>query len=234
MWGFVKLDKPATSRLAMVGVPFETEEQTLNSLMDPAQFAGQRLLPGAADQVMIWNAGTLGYQNLALYESGTNKGWKSTSGFGPMAAYVNPVLASGSAMWFRGSTNGGGNLMVAGRVVMDAVVTNHLVEGLQLLSNPFSDAVTLNDLDLHVNATGQRLLPGAADQIMIWDAGAQGYVNLALYQSGTNKGWKATSGFGPAAAYTNPALEPGAGFWFRAVNGAFVWVETNAYREGLE
>ena len=98
----------------------------------------------------------------------------------------------------------------------------------------FSDSVALNDLDIHKNATGQKLLPGSADQIMIWDAGTQGYQNLALYQSGTNKGWKLTSGFGPGGAYVNPALAPGRGFWFRVVNSAFDWVETNAYKDHLE
>ena len=234
VWGFVRMDKPGSAKLGVVGIPFATDSQTLNSLMDPAQFAGQKLLPGAADQIMIWDAGSDSYVNLALYQSGTNKGWKSTSGFGPTAAYVNPVLPPGSAVWFRGSTNGGGKLTIAGEVVMDGVVTNPMVAGLQLVANPFSDAVALNDLDIHKNATGQKLLPGAADQIMIWDAGTQGYQNLALYQSGTNKGWKSTSGFGPTAAYVNPSLAPGQGFWFRVVNSAFDWVETNAYRDHLE
>ena len=234
VWGFVRMDKPSASKLAMVGVPFATEGQTLNSLMDPAQFFGQRLLPGSADQIMIWNAGSKSYSNLAMYQYGTNKGWKSSSGFGPSAPYTNPVLPAGSAFWFRGATNSGGKLTVAGEVVMDAVITNSVVVGLQLVANPFSDTATLNDLEIDQNAKGQRLLPGSAEQVMIWDAGSQKYVNLALYEWGTNKGWKATSGFGPSAPYTNPVLPLGQGFWLRSVSGAFNWVRTNAYRGGLE
>ena len=234
VWGFVKMDKPTSSKLAMVGVPFSTEEQTLNSLMDPAQFSGQRLLPGSADQVMIWDAGAQKYVNLAMYQWGTNKGWKASSGFGPAAPYTNPVLLPGSAFWFRGATNSTGKLTVAGGVVMDSVVTNPVVVGLQLVANPFSDATTLNDLGIHQNAKGQRLLPGSAEQVMIWDAQSQAYVNLALYEWGTNKGWKAFSGFGPAAPYTNPVIPAGQGFWLRSVSGAFNWVGTNRYRSGLE
>ena len=233
-WGFVKLDKPEPSKLAMVGVPFSTEEQTLNSLMDPAQFSGQRLLPGSADQVMIWDAGAQKYVNLAMYQWGTNKGWKASSGFGPAAPYTNPVLPPGSAFWFRGATNSSGKLTVSGGVVMDSVVTNPVVVGLQLVANPFSDATTLNDLGIHQNAKGQRLLPGSAEQVMIWDAQSQAYVNLALYEWGTNKGWKAFSGFGPVAPYTNPVIPAGQGFWLRVVSGAFDWVRTNAYGGGLE
>ncbi len=233
VWGFAKMDKPAASKLAMVGVPFSTEAQTLNSLMDPAQFAGQRLLPGSADQIMIWNAASKSYVNLAMYQWGTNKGWKASSGFGPAAPYTNPVLPPGSAFWFRGSTNSGGKLTVAGEVVLEAVITNSVVAGLQLVSNPFSAAATLNDLGIHQNAKGQRLLPGSADQVMIWDAKSQTYLNLALYEWGTNKGWKASSGFGPAAPYTNPVIPAAQGFWLRSVSGAFDWVETNAYLNQL-
>ena len=234
IWGFAKMDKPAASKLAMVGIPFSTEAQTLNSLMDPSQFSGQRLLPGSADQIMIWNAASKSYLNLAMYQWGTNRGWKAASGFGPAAPYTNPVLPAGSAFWFRGSTNTAGKLTVAGEVVLETVITNSVVAGLQLVSNPFSESATLNDLGIHLNAKGQRLLPGSADQVMIWDAKSQTYLNLALYEWGTNKGWKASSGFGPAAPYTNPVIPAGQGFWLRSVSGAFDWVETNEYLQYLE
>ena len=93
--------------------------------------------------------------------------------------------------------------------------------------------VGLNDLALRTNATGNKFSAGSADQIMIWDAGGQTYVNLALYDNGTTKSWKPVKGF-PTSTATNPVFKPGQGFWFRAVSNDFLWVEPNGYKAGLD
>ena len=248
MWGYARRDKPGNSKLALVGIPFVTSNQTLNSLMDPLQFSGHYNNAGLADQLMLWSTGTTSYVNLALYdlrsfgeEYASNTGWKAVSGFGPGAPYTNPVLPVGTALWIRGSTTNDRKMVAAGYVVMDAVATNNLVPGLQMIANPFSEMITLSNLDLRIYATGHYNNAGLADQIMAWDSAAQAYTNLALYdlrsfgeQYASNTGWKAVSGFGPTAPYESPDFKPGQGFWFRAVNGALEWVETNAYRDLLE
>ncbi|NCA83271.1 MAG: hypothetical protein EOM72_11090, partial [Opitutae bacterium] len=68
IWGYVKMDKPGNSRLNVVGIPFQTEAQTLGSLMSPLEFSGHHNNAGLADQVMIWDAGAQSYVNLALYD----------------------------------------------------------------------------------------------------------------------------------------------------------------------
>ena len=248
MWGYTRLPKPGNAKLNVVGIPFVSSNQTLNSLMDPLQFSGHYNNAGLADQLMMWNPATTSYVNLALFDRRSYgeqyaylTGWKLADGFGPAAAYTNPVLPAGSAVWIRGSTLDTQQVVVAGAVVMAGAATNNLVPGLQLIANPFSEQVTLSNLTIHVNAQGHYNTAGLADQIMIWDSGAQTYVNLALYdrrsygeQYAYLTGWKLADGFGPAAAYTNPVLKPGEGFWFRAVNGAFEWVEPRDYQAGLE
>ena len=248
-WGFAKVAKPGDSKLVLVGIPFATEEQTLNSLVDPKQFSGHPSNPNAADQAILWDAGEQEYVNLALYDVRTYgeeyaylTGWKAYEGFGPGAPYTNPVLPPGSALWIRGSTAGDREVTVAGEVVAEGVATNTVVVGLQLASNPYSDTVALMDMDLRLAATGHASNPNAADQAMIWDAGEQEYVNLALYDVRTYgeeyaylTGWKAYEGFGPGAPYaTNVVLVPGQGFWIRAVNKTFEWTEQNKYTEEIE
>ena len=232
MWGYARVDRRGSGKLNVVGIPFFSSNQTLNSLMDPQQFSGDRLSAGAADQIMIWNASTQAYVNLALYVNGTNRNWKPVKGF-PISAATNPVLPAGSAVWVRGSATGDWKVVVAGEVVMTEVATNTILKGLQLIANPFSDMVGLNDLSLRDNATGHKVSAGSADQIMIWDVSSQTYINLALYDSGTNKSWKPVQGF-PTSAATNPVFKPGQGLWYRAVSNDFPWVETNAYLDSLE
>ena len=248
MWGYSRLDKPGNAKLNLVGVPFVTSNQTLNSLMDPLQFSGHYNNAGQADQLMLWNPATTAYVNLALYDLrafgeqyASNTGWKAVAGFGPGAAYTNPVLPAGSAVWIRGATTNDRKVAIAGEVVMTGAATNAIVKGLQLVGNPFSEQVALSNLTIHVNAQGHYNNAGQADQIMVWSAASQGYQNLALYdlrsfgsQYDYLTGWKAVAGFGPTSAYVNVTLKPGQGFWFKAVNNAFQWVEPNDYKAGLE
>jgi len=249
-WGFVKAAKPETGKLSMVGIPFVTSDQTLNSLMDPLQFSGHHLSPGSADQLTIWDADTQDYLNLALYDVRSYgaqyaylTGWKAYTNFASGAPYVNPVLPAGAAVWVRSApTSGAGKVTIAGAVVAAAATTNDIVQGLQLVANPFSDSISLSNLNVKANATGHYLSPGSADQIMVWDAGSQSYVNLALYdvasyygsQYANLTGWKAYTNFASGAPYVSPMLPPGQGFWYKAVSNDFEWVETNKYLGALE
>ena len=246
IWGYARVAKPGNGKLNVVGIPFRTTNQTLNSLMDPLQFSGHYLSPGSADQIMIWDAGTQGYLNLALYDARSFgeqyaylTGWKAYTNF-TGATYLNPVLPPGSAVWLKGSTADDRQATVAGEVMMDAAATNAIKKGLQLVANPFSETIGLSNLHIQAHATGHYLSPGSADQIMVWDAGTQGYLNLALYdvaayygpQYAYLTGWRAYTNFA-GGPYVNPVFEPGKGFWYRAVSNDFEWVETNPYLDGL-
>ena len=247
-WGYGRRTKPGNSKLTMMGIPFITSNQTLNSLMDPLQFNGHYNNAGLADQLMLWNTGTTSYVNLALYdlrsfgaEYSYLTGWKPVNSFGPAAPYTNPVLPAGSAVWIRGSTTNDRKVVISGLVATDGAATNNIVQGLQMIANPFSETITLSNLALRVYATGHYNNAGLADQVMVWDTDTQTYVNLALYdlrsfggEYAYLTGWKLVNGFGPAAPYVSPDLMPGQGFWFRAVNSPFQWVELNKYLDGLE
>ncbi len=247
VWGYARVAKPGNSKLSMVGIPFVTSNQTLNSLMGPLQFTGHHLSPGSADQILIWNPASHAYVNLALYDVRSFgaqfadlTGWKPYTNF-TGSAYENPVLPTGSAVWIRGSTADDRKVTIAGEVVAAAAATNRIAQGLQMMANPFSQPVGLSHLNVQAHATGHYLSPGAADQIMIWDAGAQTYLNLALYdvasyygaQYAYLTGWKAYTNFTSGAPYVDPVLPPGQGFWYKAASNDFEWVEPNAYLDAL-
>ena len=108
IWGYVKMDKPGNARLNVVGIPFHTGAQTLDSLMPPQEFSGHHNNAGLADQVMVWDAGLQSYLNLALYDLrafgaqyASQTGWKLSDGFGPLAGYVNPQFDPGEGFWIR-------------------------------------------------------------------------------------------------------------------------------------
>ncbi len=248
IWGYAALAKPGSPGLNLVGIPFLTSNQTLNSLMDPLQFSGHHNNAGLADQLMMWNPAATAYVNLALFDRRAFgeqyaylTGWKAADGFGPAAPYTNPVLAAGSAVWIRGSTTNDRQIAIAGEVMRSGAVTNNMVAGLQLVANPFSERTSLSNLALRIYATGHHNTAGLADQVMAWDVGSQAYSNLALFDRRAFgeeyeylTGWKSADGFGPEAPYVSPLLPPGRGFWFRAVNGAFEWTEDNPYLDDLE
>ena len=196
---------------------------------------------------MVWDAGSQTYLNLALYDARSYgeqyaylTGWKAYTNFNG-SSYENPVVPAGAAVWIRGSTADDRKVALAGEVVADGTVTNEIVQGLQLIANPFSESISVSNLNIEAHATGHYLSPGAADQVMIWDAGVQTYQILALYDAASYygpeyaylTGWKAYTNFA-SGPYVSPLLPPGQGFWYKAVSNDFEWVETNKYLPALE
>ena len=246
VWGFVKMTKPGQSKLAMVGVPFSTEEQTLNSLMNPLQFSGDAHNPSLADQVILWNVQTQKYKTYSLYDLRAYEGyetyvfWQEFENFGWGKPACNPVLATGSAIFMRGSTTGNVTVTLSGEVVLSETATQRMEMGMQLVSNPFSDTVKLSDLKLHESAKGDVHNPSLADQIIAWNEVTQKYVTYSLYDLREYEGyesyvfWQSFDNFGWGRPTVDPTFEPGRGFWFRAVNRTFDWMETNKYKSTLE
>ena len=245
VWGFVKAEKPGNSKLSMVGIPFMTEDQTLNSLMNPLQFSGDAHNPSLADQVIIWNVQTQKYKTYSLYDLRAHEGyetyvyWQEFEQFGWGKPACNPVLPTGSAIFIRGSTTGNVTVTISGEVVLSETATKRMEMGMQLVSNPFSDTVKLSDLKLHESAKGDVHNPSLADQIIAWNEVTQKYVTYSLYDLREHEGyesyvfWQSFDNFGWGRPTMDPTFEPGRGFWFRAVHGAFDWVVTNAYESVL-
>lgn len=246
VWGFVKAEKPGNSKLSMVGIPFVTEDQTLNSLMDPLQFSGDAYNPSKADQVIVWNVPTQKYTTYSLYDLRAFAGyetyahWQEFGNFGWGKPVCNPVLPAGSAIFIRGSTTGNVTVTMSGEVVMSGMKTKRIEVGMQLISNPFSDTVKLSDLKLNESAQGDVYNPAKADQIIVWNEVTQKYSTYSLYDLRAHEGyesyvfWQAFGDFGWGRPTVDPTFQPGCGFWFRAVNKAFDWTETNKYNENVE
>ncbi len=244
--GYTKVDKPGNTGVSfnIMGITFTSESNKLSELCPVDQFNGSLAGAALADQIIIYTPGA-GYTTYAKYDASsypgyeTYVGWQEISDFGFAGTFIDPVLQPGSALWIKtpaGSSST--NVIVAGDVVSVASVTNSVVEGLQLIANPFSDAVKLDDLNLYENATGSLAGSADADQIIVYDPDTQSYETFAFYDARgygyTNEsGWKAISAFQFTDPVTDYELQPGQGFWYKA-KSAFTWVETNKYLSAFE
>ncbi|MBI9020322.1 MAG: hypothetical protein JEZ10_03590 [Verrucomicrobia bacterium] len=245
--GYTKVSKPGNGYLTIVGVPFNTTSNKLNDLVDPLQFTGHDSDINQADQLIFFDANTQEYSTYALYdirsygsEYAPNTAWKAVADFSYGGASFNPTIEPGSAVWLvgKGSTTDT-NVLMAGNVVLSSSRTNNVVAGLQLLANPFSEAVALTNLSLHVNATGHASDINQADQVIVFDTETQSYVTYALYDISSYgaeyeiyTGWKNITDFTFGGAYADAILKIGQGFWVKA-NNQFTWVETNKYLDNL-
>ena len=246
VWGFVKVEKPGNSKLSMVGIPFMTEDQTLNSLMDPFQFSGDAHNPSKADQILTWNVATKKFVTYSLYDLRAYEGyetyvyWQEFEQFGWGKPACNPVLPAGSAIFIRGSTTGNVTVTLSGEVVLSETTTKRMEMGMQLVSSPFLDTVKLSDLKLHESAKGDVYNPAMADQVVVWNEVTQKYATYSLYDLREHEGyesyvfWQSFDNFGWGRPTMDPTFEPGRGFWFRSVHGVFDWVVTNTYESVLE
>jgi hypothetical protein len=237
--GYSKVDKPGDTDLNIMGITFQSVSNKLSELCPVDQFNGATDVPGNADQLIIYTPGS-GYATYAKYDVShypgyeDQVGWQAAGAYGFGQPFVDPVVPAGSSLWIKSAPGAGStNVILSGEVVSDEIVTNSIVAGLQMISNPFSEAVKLDDLNLYENATGALDVPGNADQIIVYDAGTQGYTTYAFYDVRSygypeNSGWKAAGAFGFADPVTTYEVQPGEGFWYSAKAG-FTWVESNKY-----
>jgi hypothetical protein len=237
VFGVTKVEKPGDSKLNVMGITFVNTSNTLNKLVDISNFSGDAANPSAADQVITWDSNSQKYTTYALYEIAgypEYTGWKLYDEFSFGATNQNPVLPAGSAVFIRGSGSDT-NIILSGSVVMLDSVTNSIVTGLQLISNPFSGSVHLTNLTFAANGTTSSSNPSFADQIILWDASQQKYITLALYGiTGYPEytQWMYFDDFAYGAQEPDITFEPGSGFWYRAQTN-FTWVETNKYIQNL-
>ena len=252
--GFVQIDKPGNNKLNMVGVSLVSSNQTLNSLAHPKQFSGDAYSTAKADRLHVWNAATQQYDDYALfdardvngmdYSDDFPTGWQRVTNFGAEGTYENPQVPVGSAFWLRGSTSSDQTIVLAGDIVTSPSVTNSMVEGLQMISNPFADSVKLNDgLALHENATGDAFSTAKADRLHVWNAATQKYDDYALFDARDVNGedlsdeyptgWQPVTHFGAKGTYTDAEIRMGQGFWLRVANVGFDWIETNRYLDAI-
>jgi hypothetical protein len=237
--GYSKVAKPGNTDLNILGVTFVSGSNTLSQLCSVDQFNGALDVPGNADQIITYTPGS-GYATFAKYDASSYPGYEDMVGWQPAGAFgfgqpfVDPVVPAGSSLWIKSAPSSSSvDVILSGEVVAATTVTNTIVAGLQMISNPFSEAVKLDDLNLYEGATGALDVPGNADQIIVFDSGTQAYTTYAFYDVRSygypeNSGWKAASAFGFGDPITTYEVQPGEGFWYSAKAG-FTWAESNKY-----
>jgi len=242
--GYTKVAKPGDAKLNIMGVTFQSENALLSELCPVDQFNGALDAPANADQIIIYTPGS-GYATYAKYDASsypgyeTYVGWQSFTDFGFTSPFVDPVVPAGSALWIKAvSGSADDEVILSGEVVSDEVVTNSIVTGLQMVANPFSEAVKLDDLNLYEGATGALDAAANADQVIVFDSDTQSYTTFAFYDVRSygypeNSGWKPFTSFGFADPVATYELQPGEGFWYSAKAG-FTWVESNKYLSAFE
>ena len=245
--GYSKVDKPGGAELNIMGITFLSGDSTLESVCPVAQFSGSYLSSAEADQIITYTpaaGATPGfYTTYAFYDASgigypEKSGWKTLANFGFNDLVENPVVPAGSGLWIKsGSLTSSTNVILSGEVVADAAVTNSIVTGLQLVSNPFSDTVKLTSMSLTNNATGSYTTSSEADQVIVYTPAVGAtpgfYTTYAFYDASgigypEKSGWKTLANFGFNELFTDVELQTGQGFWYNA-QADFEWVETNRY-----
>ncbi len=180
----------------------------------------------AADQILIWNPTTSGYETFYLYEGDATlpKGWYSAAGAEPSFDDVyKDGLPEGSAFWYLAKDSSAqAEVCASGEVNLAALATFNLVKGnFNMIANPYPQSFSLNkNMELENATAGWPA--SAADQILIWNPTTSGYETFYLYEGDATlpKGWYSAAGAEPSFddVYKD-GLPAGTAFWYLAHQG---------------
>jgi len=215
--GFQKVASES-SGLSMVSTPFERTPATLDDVLGDQLTAGKS--QSQADQVIIWNATGAYYETYWL--KNTDQKWYTAGALPELAS--NTYVSTEMGFWVRNRRDSNQIVVVSGDVVDDPVLTNYLIQGLTMVSYPFSTEVDINECGLTNGTAGKS--QSVADQIIAWDANLQAYETYWL--KNTDRKWY-TGGALPEVA-TNVLVGAGRGFWYRnRGDSTFEWIEARPY-----
>lgn len=205
---------PSRGSYTMIGMPFDQIIPNLDNVVGTNGVANNNSL--LADQVLIYNP-TGNPPGFKIYWLAANRRWVSSTGFA-----TNIYLLPGGGAWYLNRAVTNRQLTFVGDVVMDDAVTNYIVEGLQILSYPFSSPVNLASLTFtNGRANNNSLL---ADQVMIHNNLVNPPV-FDIYWLSSQRRWVSAKGFA-----TNVIINPGQSFWFQSrTNAVQTWVENRPY-----
>ena len=237
--GYVMREVLPGGGATLIGVPFYSfsgaESTTLVDLLGTNQLRAAATYD-QADRVLLWNRGSLSYNYFAI--KSTDGQWHSaqnaTAWFtGPA---TNPVVAPGDGLWVLApeATAQTNRFALMGEVVGAEEMVLEIGEGLNLICNPFTCDLDLNESDLANDGALAATTYDKADRIHVWNKETKAYKQYALKQSDMKWHYanNAAEWFtGPAV--TNP-IQVGEGFWYiRATNAPLYWSETNKYLGNL-
>ena len=187
----------------MVGYAKNTQPAGGFSMVAPAQFAG------TAGGVTLDEAlsGIVGGDKIYVFNGAAYDIYEYYAGYGWFDGLFDPagdvVISEGTAIWVTGAASA--VTIMSGEVPSAASVTNAVVAGFNLISNPYPVALALDDIDLtdFVGSEKVYVFNGAAYDIYEYYAGYGWFDGL----------------FDPAGSVQVPV---GAGFWLSMSNAGSV------------
>ena len=205
------------SALTMPGIPFDPASAELNDLIGDQLTAAKN--EAGADNIYVWDAVAQEYKKYFLRSTIGDK-WVSYTD--PNVATTDAFLNVENGFWINASAVVTQELVLVGDVVNDAVVTNNIVAGLNMISYPFSTPMSINEIGLTGGTAAKN--EAGADNIYVWDADSQQYIEFFFRSTVGNK-W---------VAYTDPntvasnVIDPAAGMWYNSI-GSFTWEAVRPY-----
>ena len=230
--GYTKTEKLGDRDYSLIGVNFTSENQTLSELLTFTPTGSLDI--DTCDRLALWNpAGQTFDTYLYYYYDGNypaNEGWKLLSDFNWEGTVQDPVIPGGSGIWMLSAPSASTtNVLIAGDVEISGSVTNSIVEGLNVLANPYAAGVAVNDLEF--TPVGS-LDIDTCDRLAVWNPTSQTFETyLYYYYDGNypaNEGWKLLSDFNWEGAIQNPTVEVGQAFWYRAQSN-ITWTATKPF-----
>lgn len=223
--GFQKVDTPDAA-LVLGSTPFDPNDPNMNEVL------GDQLTGGTgyanSDNLLLWDSAAQTYKLFFLAGDvgvpAYNYKWIDTA---TSQVATNGILP-GDGFWLRSRQASTQTVVMVGDVVNDPEVTNQVVQGLQLLSYPYSTSIAMNDTTFTNGAVGGTGYTDS-DNILLWDVSSQEYrlfflagdVGVPAY----NHKWIETA---TSQVATN-LIQPGQSFWYRHRGAGFNWVEARPY-----
>ena len=218
--GFAKRSVP--TGFSMWGIAFEKvgapgDGFTLDELIGSSLAGAQD--PFTADNVLTWDSSAQQFKLFWYYDDGANKGWLDGSG-----DLANVNLKVGDAFFIQRRSEPV-ELALMGEVVNVQTGAVDIVQGLNMVSYPFSSSKDIQTSSLKSSGAQGAQNPFQADNLLAWDDASQAYVQYWLYDDGEASGWLDSNGDLAALEMT-----VGSGYWFeRKGTTGFQWQEVAPY-----
>lgn len=209
--GAIRVDIPPTGQFALAGYNFKpigADTITCSDLFGTNQLVKNNF-PTFATRIYFWDPAANGY--LTVFQKADGNFYRAAS---PYPA-TNPVISAGQGFWIQ-SPNGATTTTVVylmGEVISSNDLDRVMVNTFQLIANPYSAPLDLNDTNIHWQADGATAnnFASFADQCFIWNGA--GYDAYYLRASD----WKWHYQVGNALG-SNAAISVGGGAWYKARN----------------
>ena len=234
--GFVRVDLAPGFNLVAYNWDAGTEDGrvSVQELFATERMTGGRTA-GAADNILFWDAQAQRYVTVWLYDSGGrfpayDGQWIKADGSG----LAEQTVGRGDAFWVVNRSDQTVTQYMKGEAVQEDEIERTIPEGYSMFGRAYTTPRAVNEMEWS-GAQGGRTA-GTADNILFWDAEAQRYVTIWLYDSGGrfpayDGQWIKADGSGPA----ENAFAAGVGAWYvRRGSGALVWSDKRLHPSGIE